>query len=325
MYSHLTYDDEFFEIRKRELEGKGPNGRWFFLNKDKYDPVKLYGPKEKTSFEYIPVILSVNTFRQLDENNIPVVSFIVSSVPDESIYEFMDDHYRSLVEQFEYDPAYTLIVRDENWNELDRYTRHSLDKTYHLSTYILDPESTTDNMSLSVESNIEMPAKENSDSLVTLPFLANQKLSAVQPLSTDISQLEVSDLITGIKTPDVIKKTHYPYPVFPDVNLDRGENLEVYMEIYNLTTGSGGKANYRVTVEIESRKKEGILSRIFQRKEKDIVSVSSTYSSDSNRALEHVSFDISGLEPAEYEFRMTVTDLLSGQYKTRIGTFIVVH
>ncbi|MCH8286561.1 hypothetical protein IIB79_08560 [candidate division KSB1 bacterium] len=90
-------------------------------------------------------------------------------------------------------------------------------------------------------------------------------------------------------------------------------------------TGSDDRANYRVTVEIESRKKEGILLRIFQRIEKDIVSVSSTYSSATNRALEHVSFDISGLEPAEYELRMTVTDLLSGQYKTRIGMFIVVN
>ena len=90
-------------------------------------------------------------------------------------------------------------------------------------------------------------------------------------------------------------------------------------------TGSDDRANYRVTVEIESRKKEGILLRIFQRIEKDIVSVSSTYSSTTNRALEHVSFDISGLEPAEYELRMTVTDLLSGQYKTRIGMFIVVN
>ena len=90
-------------------------------------------------------------------------------------------------------------------------------------------------------------------------------------------------------------------------------------------TGSDDRANYRVTVEIESRKKDGILLRIFQRIEKDIVSVSSTYSSATNRALEHVSFDISGLEPAEYELRMTVTDLLSGQYKTRIGMFIVVN
>ena len=93
------------------------------MNNDKFDPVKLYSPKEKTSFEYVPVILSVSTFRQLDENNTPVVSFIVRSVPDESIYEFMDDRYRSLVEQFEYDPVYTLIVRDKNWNERDRVRR----------------------------------------------------------------------------------------------------------------------------------------------------------------------------------------------------------
>lgn len=97
------------------------------------------------------------------------------------------------------------------------------------------------------------------------------------------------------------------------------------MEIYHLRTGIDAKAQYSITFQIESQKKEGVLTRLFQKQKKELISITSNFDAESNRSIEHIAFDISNLEQSEYEFQVIVTDLLSGQIKTRKGTFVVIR
>ena len=41
-------------------------------------------------------------------------------------------------------------------------------------------------------------------------------------------------------------------------------------------------------------------------------------------AMSKPDFDVYDLEPAEYEFKVTVTDLISGQEKTRLGKITIM-
>jgi len=343
MYYHqLRFVNDFFSDRYYELENvwdssiqsssdPGPprsgitkGTRQKFIVNDEYDHVKLYGPKEKTSFEYIPINISVSQVRLLDENNQPYVAVITTSSPDKIVYERLTGSVKKTVQNTTFAPVITLISRDENMQEIDRYSRSKLDTTYRVSTFLLDYEDIGDNYVLSADASMEIVNADDPGSSQKVPFLGKENFILDDPLVNTESQLVMSDLILGINTPVMIDRTQYPFPVIPVENVMSNENFAVYLEMYHLTIESDGVARYRISYQVDSRKKKGIFSRLFGGNAEPAISISADHSSRENRSEEHISFDISGLKPADYEFKVTVTDLLSGQEITRSENITII-
>ncbi|MCH7783157.1 carboxypeptidase-like regulatory domain-containing protein [candidate division KSB1 bacterium] len=330
-YSQLYVVDEFFAMRYDELISDWSSGipnpgiaRAFsqrFLYQDREAPAKRFAPKEKTEYEIFPIIIEPYQFRFLDDDNNPILSVIAMSHPDRDYYEKVDEAFRPFLKQAEYKPIHTLIKRDKAWNEVDRYTRTDLDSVHHVSVYIVDDFDPEIKLTIASEASVGVPVKNFQDSVWQVPFLGKVDLDFLPPLSENRTQLEMSDLITGIKTPDLIDPDTYLYTVLPSREIRKDQYIEVYLEVYHLRKEAADRTRYEINFQLESQKTEGILSQIFRRQERQRISITSSFDSESNTAKEHFAFDISELEPAEYEFTITITDILSGQEITRTGTF----
>lgn len=81
-----------------------------------------------------------------------------------------------------------------------------------------------------------------------------------------------------------------------------------------------------VQYQIERPIRRGIIGRVFGgSKKKQVVSLISNYESISSRTKENMAFDISRVEPGQYEFLVEITDRNSNQKKSRKISFEIVE
>ena len=240
------------------------------------------------------------------------------------MYDRLIGSIKNTVQNAPYNPVHTLIRLDENFVEISRYSRSKLDNSFLISAFLLDYEDIGKNYVMSAESSVEIAVSEDSRLSKNVPFLGKENFIINDPLVKTESQLEVSDLILGINTPELIDMTQYPFPVIPVEKLKNHDKLAVYFEIYHLTFESDGIARYQISYQVVSQAKQGIFARLFKKKEQPVISISADYFLMENRAKEHITFDVSDLEPADYEFKVTVTDLIFGQEKTKSGNFTII-
>jgi GWxTD domain-containing protein len=151
-------------------------------------------------------------------------------------------------------------------------------------------------------------------------------LDSVEALSNDPSQLVLSDLLSGTLvssngTEAAGTMGLKPYPLD---QLDPGQPLTLYFEVYHLTLASSDQTRYTVEYEVE-RKTEGGAFRLFRDRTERTTTVT-TYEGTGRRAQEYIQLGLSDLESAD-EVRITVrvTDEVSGQRAERSITFDAVE
>ena len=132
----------------------------------------------------------------------------------------------------------------------------------------------------------------------------------------------MSDLVVGLDIPSGVDLSPFPFPVLPANRINPSDNVHVYLEIYHLVYGRDNKAHYTVTFHYDVTKKRGLLSRLIGRgKKKETISITHNFTLAERTAKEKIAFDISELEPGEYEFLVEVFDTVSMQKKVRKGKF----
>jgi len=343
-YSQLRLDDDSFLDKYQELNsvweshissnippswGVAFGIRQNFIFRDRNDPVKRDLPNDRSRFGdiFIPVNILSKQIRTLDDNNQSQIAVIAISQPEKSAIENLRDSIKIKLSNTVYKPVHTLIVRDNSWRELTRYTDEKPEKMYSLSTFQMSHIDSSFNMIIASEAYVDVsftPEDSNAAVSISVPFLGSAVLENLAPLNKDVSSLEISDMITGIILPEDFEKEKYPFPVFPSEKIKNDSPLAVYIEVYHLKMGPDSRAQFEVTFRLEKPAKRGILKRLFRRGKPESVSITSTFNSSTSTSREYIGFDISKLEAGEYEFQIIVRDMQSGQRKSRTGKFSVL-
>ncbi|MCP3683826.1 MAG: GWxTD domain-containing protein [bacterium] len=317
-YLHLRPIDshfgERFSMWKIAMDGltPGKSARWRIIDQkekhvreDRNDPRKVYAPKDKSVYEDIinPIRMITTQTRILDNSNEPAISIMSLSYPSRTA--------------FDYDLEHTLIVRDNHYDEVDRYTHSPDTKFDNVSVFNIAHKDSSLYYTIASEAIEDFPH----DSLRTY-HIGKTKLEKKKPLDPDPEKLELSDIVTGIQFPDSVDKELFPFPLLPSERIVKGDPMLVYIEMYHLFLGPDEKSHYEIKYQIERKRKTGWLYRVPEyRKIGDTVARSFIYEGKGRTAKEAVSMDISGLREGEYLFTIEVKDIVSGGLKSRDGEF----
>ncbi|RKY89353.1 hypothetical protein DRQ09_01485 [candidate division KSB1 bacterium] len=328
-YSELVSFDSYFERRYLELESTWkenlihahpPNYhtlrsfRERFRMEDVNYPARKLIPPEKVEEIALPIELTCHQVRFIDDENKPELAVMAFSYPR----GLTKRNLKNVIEKkdiTDYNLKHTLIIRDKNWNEINRIVDIPEKKNDNTSIFIIPHTDSTLNYMLSAEAF----DRTSADSIIGIGKIS---LKNTVPLSPAPETLEVSDLVVGINLPVGADMSRFPFPVLPTSHIWKGDKLQVYIEIYHLLYGRDNRTHYTIKFQYEVVKKRGIISRLFRRgKKKEIVSIVHRFDSPSRTAKEKITFDVSNLNPGKYDFLVEVTDIISMQKKIRKGKF----
>lgn len=315
-YSELSSNMERYNSGTRSAPSiqmlKGIQMR--FAARDKENLEQKYAPKVKSQLdEFIrPINIVEAHTRLLDKNNNPKLAFIQISLPTQlNIAKTITN---------------TLIIHNNQWKEVGRINAIPEDPEDAVSVFMIDHVDSTYNYTLVSNAITLKPhytvTKEGNTALNI--FVGKKRITTPGLLNTDLTELEISDLIVGIDLPETSDLVDYPFPVMPTKSIYRGDLLKVYLEIYHLLLGESGQTSYRISFKMTKSGKKGLLNKFIGRgRSKDIITQEYINQSRDRRVNEFVTFDISKFKDGEYEFLIEVTDLISGKSKYRIGEFII--
>ncbi|MCP4727125.1 MAG: GWxTD domain-containing protein, partial [bacterium] len=300
LYSQMMTLDNFFSSRYNDLnsewqkcamtDGLPPNPgvirgfRGKHTNEDKNNPAKMDAPKTISDFEAsittIPIIYT--QLRKLDENNEPKIAVVAMSFP--GIQENIPVIELLAKEDFKQDYVltHTVKIHDENWKEVDRLTDVRDESHDNTSLFLIDHNSASNNYILTAR------AEPKNNLLVKDLQIGKSILDPIEPLSTDLAELEISDIIAGVPTPENLINKNYPFPVVPAPQLFNEDPLMIYIEVYHLNLGSDGRAHFDVEFSYEILKKRRFRSDKIER-----VSQQFPFQSTSTTAKEMAGFDVS--------------------------------
>ncbi len=315
----LLFGEEFFE-RIRLIESttnyraaRGLRNKW--KERDRLNPLKIYAPGEITkTTEFInPIDIVYSSARLLNEEDQPQLSVVAMAYPTGAGENYTLDNI--------------LIRLDNEWNEIDRIADVPVNQYDNTSTFLIEHSDSTLNYILTAEAMPEQLSYTvtSSNDTVMMKFAGKEILEKKTPLSTDQTQLEVSDLITGIDIPSNAVLKDYPFPVLPAKEISKGDSLQVYFEVYHLSLNPEGKANYEVQFVVSKIPEKSFVNMLLGRRNPDeVITQTFTFSANSTRSREKSTFDISELKEGSYEFIVEIRDLISNQEKIREGRFIII-
>jgi hypothetical protein len=146
-----------------------------------------------------------------------------------------------------------------------------------------------------------------------LRFPGSVSFDQKEPLVADPDSLELSDLVVGIEPFPGIDPELLPFPIIPGEYLWRGDPVRVYLEVYHLQVPETAPARYGVEFEIiawDTRR-----DRPWQGYDPTVLGFD--LESDNPTSKETFSIGLENLAPGSYHLRVTVTDVYSGQTKSR--------
>ncbi len=274
---------------------------------DKFNPVRKYAEPEKSGFEtnFGSVAISAQSVRLLDGSNRPVVSIIAHCVIDMSGCHLLRS---GLVDEIsDYNVTTTLITRDEDLSELNRFVKNRSGKDEILSFFTITHDQKFCNATIAVEAK---------DSIERVLSLGRRSFEISSPLDSSPDNLELSDLVIGFNLGGGLEAGEYPFPVLPSDEFTRKDGFEFYVEIYHLMSDRSGLYRYEVEYGVTEikRKRDRVIRR-------DRISMFYDRVGRGERSSEFFGIDISRLGPGEYELFVKVKDLVSGQSRTRKEIF----
>jgi hypothetical protein len=185
-------------------------------------------------------------------------------------------------------------------------------KNNYIDRKVFDLEPGTYQLSLYAEAQAP-PRIGGWNIRVDIPSFGNESLS--------LSGLELAfDIVPGAQN-TVFDKQNLSVIPNPTNKFDLNDTVYLYFEIYNLKKDEGGETSFEIENKLKQlKKKKGGLKKLFgagEEKRKKSISIKASRQGKDETSIEYTSFDISRLEPGEYELSVRVKDLNSGQMATR--------
>lgn len=206
---------------------------------------------------------------------------------------------------------HTLIVRDESLTEIGRITERASSDVGDISTFSL--RHVRQPLHYTVVGSvrgIELRARDPNERL----YPGQAHLLPGPPLTIDPDRLEISDIVTGLPIPDDFDPADLHFPLVPSRTIWKRDPLRVYMEVYHLQPGAGGL--HRFTADFRLARYEGDTEVV----DPDRPPVTLSFDLESASSESPRSFDINvrDLLLGNYRLEVTITDVVSGQSKTRV-------
>lgn len=333
-YAELRTFDPFFDRRYRELESSwvqatasdpftqrlSPSHNVLrgitaqYESRDADNVAQKQAPLDRSTYEgsLPPINLAHHQTRLLDEKDQPKLAVTAFSFV-ENLASVNAREKKAPIYQL----THTLIVRDKNWLEMDRYADTPPVRYDNVSLFMIEQNAAPAHYTLAAEA-FHLPDNPNPDTLIYLAPIAIGKatLESKPPLSRNPASLELSDLAIGVAMPAGVDSALFPFHLIPADQIWRGDALKCYLEIYHLALNPDGMAEFSIDFRVARLERKGNkLSR------KEMVALSFNFDHPQRRAREGFDIDVSRLRPGDYELTAEVTDKISLQKKQRAATF----
>ncbi|MFC1563389.1 GWxTD domain-containing protein [candidate division KSB1 bacterium] len=291
-----------------------------FKAEDASDPIKKFAPKEKSEYEFMINEVKMNNtiVRLLDENNVPKLAVLAISYP-----KYMSEDAKL---------THTLIIRDNELNEITRFTDVPSDQTDNTSVFYL--EHSDPDYNYTIGSMVPPPPPVPQDTVIAnqvprarYPSIGKETFENIVPLNINEEKLEASDLVYGVELPQTESAVDFPFPVLPTKQISKGDPLVVYFELYHLYLDNNSKSSYEIKFKVKEIEKDdkSLLDRFKPGfGSKTVMSQDSKFDAASRTVKDRIAFNISELEAGRYEFSIEVKDLVSKEKVERKGEFRVV-
>lgn len=328
-YQNLVTIDNYFEQAYQQLESRlytmqGVN-RWDsrqlrYQNRNTLYHARMRAPEERSTLdkEFPAIPLDVHQYRLLNENNEPYLATYVLSNPYRAyLFDQLQDN--------DYDPSSyklsgsVLGISKENEIAFQQTTdnqplrglrdfRGNIDYVQPEITYFEVPNTeTVSNQRFAIELR-----HKNKDSTHVTKNVFKENIRAIgnvsteqkEPISLEEGELQMGDLIVGIREDASDEKLPFGFRVEPDATIDKGENLVVHFEVYNLGGEQGAPEPFQI--EYVAIEKIGLLKRIFTKRDK--VRLSLNFESRGPHFRENLEIDTSPFEAGDYKLELTATE-----------------
>jgi len=340
-YSELINADRYFLGRFRELEALWANSRAAgelnpnrdlllgLLNHYKsidQDNIKFKHlvPDRTSKLEGLESLnLNYKAFRYLDDKNLFKLIIMATSV-NQSVGENLQPVFFKPAKKTKYKYRHILLRYDESWQLKDKHIDYPALKNNNTSIFSLSQNNPVNRYKLVAEKIIldfKKAKLEKTDIPDTAKVIgiSSACLGVFTPLSSDSTELEISDLIVGVKSSaELDQSIVYPFPVVPRKPVKQTDSLQVYLELYHLEFNSNLESSLRFDCEIKMVKggkinmKRERLSKSFEVQVYDKV-LKRTFA-----------LDISKLNPGNYEVTIKIIYKKTKQKKVRKSAFRII-
>lgn len=318
-YSELFSADRFFMDRFRELEALWGNARAAGVlspNRDvllgllaqyksiDQDNIKFkHLPLDRTeAFEGVELLdLNYKTFRYIDNENQSNLLIMAASANKNVDEDFRPVFFKQ-VQKTKYKFRHVLLTYDENLTLQDKIVDSPALRNHNTSMFDslkIKPGNRYRLVAEKIILDVRKARLEKTDISDTAKVIGMSSvfLDKFVPLSLDSSELEVSDLIIGVQTPQRLAQSDYSFPIIPKDPVRKSDSLKIYIELYN---SSDEKRSLRFDCELRMVKDDKVSK---QNKFSQSFQVAA-----SGKKLEKIfSLDISKLVSGDYELTVKVT------------------
>ncbi|MFQ5630486.1 MAG: carboxypeptidase-like regulatory domain-containing protein, partial [bacterium] len=202
--------------------------RTSFLSEDRFNAPYKYAPTDQTGYRttFSPIRLISSRARFLDENEKPYLLFVTFSFP-QRLSQFSTDEMLNIDVTFDYALQYSVIVRDENLDEIQRISTESVASLDHTGILKVDhtPQQAWYTIAAEAFPRDASEADQNPD---RLPGIGQEQFEAIAPLNADPKKLEISDLVIGVEPPLELDNSVLPFPVVPSTQIWKVDALKIY-------------------------------------------------------------------------------------------------
>lgn len=294
--------------------------RTSFLSEDRFNAPYKYAPPDQTGYRKTlnSIRLVSSRARFLDEKDKPYFLFTAFSFP-QNLSQFRTDEMLNIDITFDYALQYSLIVRDENLDEIQRISTEPMASLDHTGVLKIDhtPQQFWYTLATEAFPQSSAEADQNPD---RLPGIGQEQFSAIAPLETDPEKLEISDLVIGVELPTDFDQSLLPFPIVPSTQIWKVDALKIYFEVYHLKPAETGQAQFSLEFRVfKLNKKDNKYER------EEMTSSLFDFGATGSTAKETFGISIANLNKGEYELEVEVKDKNSGQKKSREARFTVME
>ncbi len=294
---------------------------------------RYQAPEEYSEYESaLPDIpLKAYQYRMLNEQNEPVLATFIESNPQEGL--IFDQVKERTFETSAYRLLHSVNIAEPGdgitFNETDRKSLElgygSMEKMDPSLSYIELPnrvagadQQFTAELHNKTKSSTDLSSRLFPE---TIRGLGRYTTKQPTPLSTDPSQLEVSDLIIGYDEESGTATNPFGFRIAPEGDIPQGQNIIVHFEVYHVQKSANAPARFKIDYLLEPQK--NLLQRVLRTDDPNQVSLTLNFESGQSSYRDNLEISTSELDPGEYTLIFTVTEQATGQQKTRETTIII--
>jgi hypothetical protein len=290
------------------------------LSEDRFNPPYKYAPTDRSGYRtsFNPIRLIVSRARFLDDSDKPYLLFTAFSFP-KNLSRFSTDEMLNIEVTFDYVLQYSLIVRDENLDEIQRISTETLASLDHTGVLKIDHTPQQAWYTIAAEA-FPRDASEADQNPGSLPGIGQEQLDAIPPLNPDPKKLEISDLVIGVDLPPDFDQSLLPFPIVPSTQIRKVDALKIYFEVYHLKTSDAGQAQFSLEFRVFKLEKDGD-----KLKREEMTSSAFDFDAPGSTAKESFGISIANLKKGDYDLEVEVKDKNSGKKKRRQARFRVME